>query len=534
MSSDTTDQSLIDPALADEARPTAAASLPTGKALRLIFTALMLVLFLASLDQTIVSTALPTITSDLGGLNQLSWVVTAYLLASTASTPIWGKVSDLMGRKVVLQTAVAVFLVGSALAGLSQTMGQLIATRAVQGLGAGGLMVLVMAVVADVVPPRDRGKYTGLFGAVFAVSMIIGPLLGGFFVQHVSWRWIFYINLPIGVLALVTLGVALHLPPTHRQVIIDWLGAALMVSGVVVALMVVEWGGREYAWSSPTIIGMTIAAVALVALFVWRELRTPEPVVPMKLFRIRVFSVASIMSFVTGFAMFGAIVYMPIYLQVVQGHTPTESGLMLLPLMAGLLTMSILSGRAVSRTGKYRIFPIVGSGVATVGLAMFTQLAVDTPYWRIALAMLVLGIGMGLMMQVLVVATQNAVSPGDIGAATSGTTFFRSMGGSFGTAILGAVLSAVLANEIASRLPGIGAAADTNSISALQTLPAAIRGPVLESFVAAIDQIFVIATPVMAVAFLVSWFMPEVELRHRPTTEESIVDSALTGPEPVL
>ncbi len=520
---------------ATDAQPVA--ELPTGRSLRLIFTALMMVMFLASLDQTIVSTALPTITSDLGGLSQLSWVVTAYLLASTASTPLWGKVSDLLGRKVVLQASVVVFLVGSALAGASQTMGQLIATRAIQGLGGGGLMVLVMAVIADVVPPRERGKYTGLFGAVFAVSMILGPLLGGFFVQSVSWRWIFYINIPIGIASLVVLAAVLHLPPTHREVIIDWLGAALMVAGVVIALLVVEWGGREYAWASPQIIGMSITAVVLITLFVLHELRTPEPIVPMRLFRMRVFTVASGMSFVTGFAMFGAIVYMPIYLQIVKGESPTASGLMLLPLMVGMLSMSIVSGRSVSKTGNYRLFPILGSAIATIGLALFTQLQVDTPYWKTAVAMLILGVGMGLFMQVLTVATQNAVPVGDIGAATSGTTFFRSMGGSFGTAVLGAVLSAALASEIATRLPqasGAVSGGGLSSIAGIAALPPAIQGPVLESFVVAIDRVFMIAAPIMGLAFVMAWFMPQIELRHRPTTQEAIADTAPTGPEAVF
>ncbi|MEI6372224.1 MAG: MDR family MFS transporter [Actinomycetes bacterium] len=513
------------------------AELPTGRSLRLIFTALMMVMFLASLDQTIVSTALPTITSDLGGLSQLSWVVTAYLLASTASTPLWGKVSDLLGRKVVLQASVVVFLIGSALAGASQTMGQLIATRAIQGLGGGGLMVLVMAVIADVVAPRDRGKYTGLFGAVFAVSMILGPLLGGFFVQQISWRWIFYINIPIGIASLVVLAAVLHLPPTHREVIIDWLGAALMVSGVVIALLVVEWGGREYDWASPQIIGMSIAAVVLITLFVLQELRAAEPIVPMRLFRMRVFTVASGMSFVTGFAMFGAIVYMPIYLQIVKGESPTVSGLMLLPMMAGMLSTSIVSGRAVSRTGNYRLFPILGSAIATIGLALFTQLQVDTPYWKTAIAMLILGVGMGMFMQVLTVATQNAVEVGDIGAATSGTTFFRSMGGSFGTAVLGAVLSAALASELATRLPqasGALSGSGLSSIAGIAALPPAIQGPVLESFVVAIDRVFSIAAPVMGLAFVMAWFMPQIELRHRPTMQEAIADTAPTGPEAVF
>jgi EmrB/QacA subfamily drug resistance transporter len=495
----------------------------------------MLVLFLAALDQTIVSTALPTIAGELGGLDQLSWVVTSYLLASTASTPLWGKISDLLGRKIVLQSAVVIFLVASALAGLSQDMGQLIAFRALQGLGGGGLMVLVLATIADVVPPRDRGKYTGLFGGVFAVSMIIGPLLGGFFVDSLSWRWIFYINIPLGLVSLVVLQLVLRLPREHRDVVIDWLGAALMVSGVVLALLVVEWGGRMFAWLSPQIILMASAAIILLVLFVRQELRADEPIVPMRLFREQVFSVVAGMGFLLGFGMFGAIVYLPVFLQVVQGYDPTESGLMLLPLMAGLLTMSIVSGRVVSNTGKYRVFPIVGTAVATTGMALFTQLQVQTPYWRIALFMVILGTGMGMFMQVLVIAVQNAVEQRDLGAATSGTTFFRSMGGSFGTAVLGAVLGATLNSQLQARFPGVpipdGALGSPEQVAAL---PEAVRMPVQESLTVAIDRMFIISAAIMFIAFVLSWWLPERPLRHHSDIAEDVADSAMTGPETVF
>lgn len=514
--------------------PTAAITTPTGRPLRLILMALMLVLFLAALDQTIVSTALPTIAGELGGLDQLSWVVTSYLLASTASTPLWGKISDLVGRKIVLQSAVIIFLVASALAGLSANMGQLIGFRALQGLGGGGLMVLVLATIADVVAPRDRGKYTGLFGAVFAVSMIVGPLLGGFFVDSLSWRWIFYINLPLGLVSLVVLQMVLRLPREHRNVVIDWWGAALMVSGVVLALLVVEWGGRTFAWGSPQILLMSAAAVILLVLFVRQELRTEEPIVPMRLFRERVFSVVAGMGFLLGFGMFGAIVYLPVFLQVVQGHDPTTSGLMLLPLMAGLLTMSIVSGRVVSNTGKYRVFPIVGTAVATIGMALFTQLQVQTPYWQVATFMVILGTGMGMFMQVLVIAVQNAVDQRDLGAATSGTTFFRSMGGSFGTAVLGAVLGATLNSQLQARFPGAaipdGALGSPEQVAAL---PPAVRTPVLESLTVAIDRMFVISAVIMLVAFVLSWWLPERPLRHHTDVADDLADSAMTGPETV-
>jgi len=503
---------------------------PTGRSLRLILISLMLVLFLAALDQTIVSTALPTIAGELGGLDQLSWVVTSYLLASTASTPLWGKISDLVGRKIVLQSAVVLFLVGSALAGLSQTMAQLIAFRAVQGLGGGGLMVLVLAAIADVVSPRERGRYTGLFGAVFAVAMVIGPLMGGFFVQSFSWRWIFYINLPLGIVALIVLQAVLHIPRERREVVIDWLGAALMVSGIVLALLVVEWGGRQYGWNSPQILVMAITSAVLLIWFVRHELRTAEPIVPMRLFRERVFSVVAVMSFLLGFGMFGAIVYLPVFLQVVQGNNPTQSGLMLLPLMAGLLTMSILSGRIVSNTGKYRLFPIVGTAVATVGMALLSQMQIATPYWRIAIFMVILGAGMGMFMQVLIIAVQNAVETRDLGAATSSTAFFRSMGASFGTAILGAVLGATVNVQLRQRFGDVpipdGALGAPEQVAAL---PPAVRTPVLESLTIAIDRVFIISAAVMAVAFLLSWFLPEKHLRQHPPVAENAAGADVAG-----
>ena len=412
--------------------------------LRLILGALMLTMLLAALDQTIVSTALPTITSDLGGLQELSWVVTAYLLASTASTPIWGKVSDLYGRKLMLQTAVVVFVIGSMLAGLSQSMGQLIATRAIQGLGGGGLMVLVLAVIADLIPPRERGRYMGLFGAVFGLASVIGPLLGGFFTEQLSWRWIFYINLPLGIAAFLILGAVLHLPNRHEKKPIDWLGAALLVAGVVMLLLVTVWGGHEYDWVSPQIGGLFFGGVIALVLFVLQELRTDEPIISMSLFRSRVFRVTSMIGFIVGFAMFGSIIYLSLYLQVVLGASPTESGLMLLPLMFGLLVTSIVSGRLITRWGRYKIFPIIGTALAAAGLFLLSRLGVDAPYSQIAIGMLVLGAGLGNVMQVLVLAVQNTIDPKEMGAATSASTFFRSIGGSFGTAAFGAIWACLL------------------------------------------------------------------------------------------
>src|SRR3954451_8345830 len=335
----------------------------SGRALRPIFAALMLGMFLAALDQTIVSTALPTIVGDLGGLDHLSWVVTSSLLASPASTPLYGKLGDMYGRKPVFLAAILIFLAGSMLSGLSQSMGQLIAFRAVQGVGAGGLMVGAQSIIADIVPPRERGRYMGLIGSVFAVASVAGPLLGGFLVETISWRWVFYVNIPIGIVAVLIIVFRLHLHVPHQRHAVDYLGAALLTAGVCCLILVTTWGGNEYRWGSGTILGLAIAGVVLLALFLFQERRAAEPIIPLNLFRSSVFSVASTLGFVIGLSMFGAIIFIPLFLQLVYGVSPTSSGLRMLPLMAGLLTASILSGRAISRIGRYKPFPIAGTAV---------------------------------------------------------------------------------------------------------------------------------------------------------------------------
>ena len=382
-----------------------------------VFSGLMLGMLLAALDQTIVATALPTIVGDLGGLNHLSWVVTAYLLASTASTPLYGKISDLYGRKIMFQAAIVLFLVGSVLSGAAQNMGQLIGFRAIQGLGAGGLMAMAMAIIGDIVSPRERGRYQGYTGAVFAVSSVAGPLAGGFFVDHLSWRWVFYINVPIGLLALVVTSSVLRLPFVKRPHRIDYLGSALLVGAVTCLLLVAVWGGSEYAWGSPTIVGLAVAGAVLIGLFVVQERRAAEPVLPLRLFANSVFTVGSVASFLVGASMFAAIIFVPLYLQIVNGASPTESGLQLIPLMLGLIVGSVGSGRLITKFGRYKMFPVAGTATMSLGLYLLSRWDADTSRLIQVVYMAVLGLGVGLVMQVLVLAVQNAVDHRDLGIA---------------------------------------------------------------------------------------------------------------------
>jgi EmrB/QacA subfamily drug resistance transporter len=494
----------------------------TGRALVPVFGALMLGMFLAALDQTIVSTALPTIVGDLGGLDHLSWVVTSYLLATTASTPLYGKLGDMYGRKPVFLAAILIFLAGSLLSGLSQSMGELIAFRALQGLGAGGLMVGAQAIIAEIVPPRERGRYMGLIGSVFAVASVAGPLLGGFFVEALSWRWVFYVNMPIGVIAVLVVIFRLHLHvPTHRHQI-DYLGAVLLTAGVSALILVTTWGGNEYAWGSPAIVALAAAGVVLLGLFLRVETRSAEPIIPLKLFRSRVFSVAAAIGFVIGLAMFGAIIFIPLFLQLVYGVSPTSSGLRMLPLMAGLLTASILSGRAISRMGRYKVFPVVGTAVTTVGLFLLSRLQVDTAPWLASVYMLVLGVGIGLVMQVIVLVVQNDAPPRDIGVATSTATFFRSMGGSLGVALFGAIFASRLTSELKT-LPGGAGAQFSGGINVspaqVKALDPAIRHDFLLAFVNALQPVFLVGAAVTLVAFVLAWLLKEVPLRtgtHAP------------------
>jgi len=485
----------------------------THRRILVAFSGLSMVLLLAALDSTIVSTALPTIVGELGGLERLAWVVTAYILAQTVVTPLCGKLGDLYGRKKVLQVTIIVFLVGSVLCGIAQDLVQLIVFRFLQGLGAGGLMVTTQATVGDLVSPRERGRYMGIFGAVFGVASILGPLLGGFFTTHMTWRWIFFINLPLGAIALAVL--AATLPPSHVRVshAIDYLGATL-VAGLLSSLVLIsDVGGTNARWTSgPMFALMTVAAVSLAG-FLWAEPRAREPVLPLRLFRDETFALTSVIGFVVGFAMFGSITYVPVFLQVVQGASPTRSGLLLVPMMVGLLTASITSGQIISRTGRYRLFPILGTGLSTIGLFVLSRIGLDTPTAVVVLSMMLLGAGLGLVMQVLVIAVQNTAPPGDLGVATSSSMLFRLIGGSIGTAVLGAIFASRVMAGIA-KVAGAPAVHTTLSPAMLAHLPAATRALYAQAFAHAIDAVFLVAAVVSLVSFALCWMMPAKPLRE--------------------
>ena len=459
-----------------------AARAPTARVnVRLVFAGLMLALLLAALDQTIVATALPTIVSDLGGLNRLAWVTSAFLLAQTVVTPVYGKLGDLYGRKRMLQGAILVFLAGSALCGQAHSMTELIAFRAVQGLGAGGLVVLIQAVIGDVVPPRERGRYQGLFGAVFGVASVGGPLLGGLIVQAVSWRWIFYVNLPIGFVALAVIGASLPATTPTTRPAIDYIGASLLAAALSAIVLVTSLGGTTWAWGSSEVILIGALGIALLVAFVAVERRVAEPIVPIALLRDKVFAIAGPLSLVVGFALFGAVTFLPLFFQTVDGASPTASGLRLLPMIIGLLTMSIVSGQLITRTGRYRVFPILGTALVAIGLGLLSRLDVGTSTITWSLYLLILGLGLGSVMQVLVLVVQNAVAYAILGAATSAVTLARGIGGSLGTAAFGAVFNSELRSHLQRALPGtlgrhIAAGGRLTGAQVLR-LPAVARAP---------------------------------------------------------
>ena len=517
--------------MSDGAAPPAAGL--THRQILVVFSGLMAGMLLAALDQTIVSTALPTIVGDLGGLDHLSWVVTAYLLTTTASTPLYGKLSDIYGRRLMFQSAIVIFVVGSVLCGLSQDMLQLIVFRGIQGIGAGGLMAMAFAIIGDIVSPRERGRYTGYLGAVFAVASVAGPLLGGFFVDNLTWRWVFYVNVPIGIVALVITSSVLRLPFARQDHEIDFVGAALLVAGVSTLLLGLVWGGSEYPWGSPVIVGLLVGSVVLTAVFLWWESRTPEPILPLRLFRGRVFSGGVALSFLLGGAMFGAIVFLPLFLQVATGATATNSGLLLLPLMAGLMTTSILSGRVIAKTGHYRRWPIAGMGIAAVGMYLLSTMEPDTTRVASSLYMLVVGVGLGMVMQVLVLAVQNAADFKDLGVATSSVNFFRSLGGSFGVSIFGVLFATLLDDKLAALLPpgalssaGLSPEALTGTPEQIQALPPDILLPVTQAMADSITAIFLCTVPLLAIGVAIAIVVPELPLK-----DTAHIGSTLEGAE---
>jgi len=501
------------------AQAAAAAGASAGhRQILIVLPGLMLAMILAMLDQLVVSTALPRIVGDLGGLEHLSWVVTAYVLASTITTPLYGKLGDQYGRKRWLVIAIVIFLIGSALSGLSQSMDQLIAFRALQGLGAGGLMVGALATIGDLVSPRERGRYMGYMMAAMMLAMIAGPLVGGYITDSLSWRWIFYINMPVGGAALAYLAVTLNLPRLRVPHKIDYLGAAVIAAGATAIVLLTTWGGTQYAWGSTQIMVLGAVAIAAVAAFFWVEARAAEPVLPLHVFRNRNFSLASSMSFLLGLSMFGALTFLPLYQQTVQHASATGSGLALIPLMLGATVTSLIAGQITSRTGRYKILPIIGGAVMAVGMYLLSHLGPDTSRLTSGLYFVVLGVGMGFLMQITTLIVQNSVSPRDMGVASSSRAFFQQIGGSIGVAMFGAVFTRRLAAALSARLPGahVNAANGQLNPATVNHLPAVIRDGVFYAISHAVDGVFLWALPASVAVLVLACCIKEIPLRGRP------------------
>lgn len=503
---------------------------PEGQSVGLVIGAVAVTLLLASLGQTIVSTALPTIVGELGGLDHLTWVVIAYLLSSTVVAPIYGKLGDLYGRKVVLQVAIVIFLVGAALSALASSMTFLILARTVQGLGGGGLMVVAMTVVADVIPPRQRGKIQGIFGAVFGVATVVGPLLGGFIVEHLTWHWIFIINLPLGVLALAVIGLALKPRESRVAHRVDYMGFVLLTAALSAFVLATSLGGNTFPWLSAPIIGLVVLAVAALGAFVRVEGRAAEPVLPLQLFSNNTFVVTNAVGFLVGMAMFGSITFLPMYLQIAKGTSPTNSALQLLPMMVGLIGASTLSGFIMSRTGRYRLLPILSTAVLFVGLLLLGSMQLDTPDWQVALMMFLVGVGIGPVNSVGVTATQNAVPRALVGVATAGNTLFRQIGGSIGVSVFGAIFSSGLAARLGGALPHGQA---TLSAQAVAQLPDGVRQQVLDGFAAALHPVFLTAAGAAVLAFGLGFLLKEIplatSLRREPVAEIEAEEAAVAA-----
>ncbi|AVZ74535.1 MFS transporter [Streptomyces lunaelactis] len=497
----------------DEKQPSAEAA-PEPRSVRVVILALMIAMLLAMLDNMIVGTAMPTIVGELGGLEHLSWVVTAYTLATAASTPIWGKLGDMYGRKGAFLTAIVIFLIGSVLSGMAQDMGQLIGFRAIQGLGAGGLMVGVMAIIGDLVPPRERGKYQGMMAAVMAVAMIGGPLVGGTITDHLGWRWSFYINLPLGAVALAMVTTVLHLPKKRTDARIDYLGAVLLTVGITAIVLVTTWGGTEYAWDSAVIMELIAIGVASLTGFVFSQTRVPEPIMPLHIFRSRNFTLMSVIGFLAGFVMFGAVLFLPLYQQSVQGASATNSGLLLLPMLLSMLVVSMIAGRVTTSTGKYRIFPIIGGGLMMAGLFLLSTMDTGTSRLTSGLYMAVLGAGMGFLMQITMLVAQNSVELKDMGVASSGATLFRTLGSSFGVAIMGALFTGRVQDEMAARGGSqITQGSAQLDAASLAKLPDQVREAYEFAVASGTHAAFLLGAAVAVIGFVAAFFVKEVPLR---------------------
>lgn len=499
-------------------------TVPMDRSLRLVVGAMMLCLFLSAVDQTIVATALPTIAGELGGLEHISWVVTSYMLFSTVSVPLFGKLSDVHGRKLMIQVTIVAFLLGSVLAGLSQSMLQLILARGVQGIGGGGIMAMAFTVLADVMTPRQRSRYTGLFTAVFATASVVGPLLGGFIADNLSWRWVFWIKLPLGAAAFVVTALHLHLPRPTAQRSVDFVGAALLTVGVTAILLGATWGGQEFAWGSSLIVGLLTTGVITTAVFIRHQTRTEDPVLPMRLFRNRIFVVSVTMGALLGGVLVGGVTFLPLFLQVVDGASATSSGLLLLPLMGGVVVGSNVTGRLVSRSGRYRRFPIVGLGMAVLGVSVLATIDAGTERVLISTAMGVLGLGVGCSMPVLMVAVQNAADFADMGVATSAVNFFRTLGSAFGVALFGTVVRVRLDATLAERLPGSGLEADGDllgSPTAIRALPTDQFEAVADGIASGVGMVFIVAIPLVILGLVLAWFLDEIPLRDELAPAET-------------